>query len=208
MTEEQNAPNFNGENPEQAARKKGVGGKVLKYFFLSALVLSAVGFLMTYEGPKYKPPEDENALPPEQLAAISKAAEDKENLAILEGVNTNTNMQSKQLDPNKLVTEDIKIGGGEGVKSGDKVQVNYIGTLLDGTKFDSSYDRGQPFSFTVGAGQVIAGWEQGLVGMKAGGKRKLIVPPQLGYGAEGVPGAIPSNAFLVFEIELLKISSF
>lgn len=207
MDGEQNAPNFNEENLEKAAHKK-VGGRVLKYFFLSALVLSAIGFLMTYEGPKYKPPEDENALPPEQLAAIAKAGEDKENLAILGSANTNTNMQSKQLDPGKLVIEDTKVGGGEGVKNGDKVQVHYVGTLLDGTKFDSSYDRGQSFSFTVGAGQVIAGWEQGLIGMKAGGKRKLIIPPLLGYGAQGVPGAIPSNAFLMFEIELLKISNF
>lgn len=180
--------------------------KIIKYFFLAALALAAAGFLMTYRGPKTKLPQDENALPSEQMAAINKAAEDKENTAIL-GDNINQNMQPK-FDSTKLNIEDIKLGGGDEVKAGDKVSVHYTGWLTDGTKFDSSLDRGQPFSFTVGAGQVIAGWEQGLLGMKAGGKRKLVIPAALGYGASGVPGAIPPNAILIFEIELLKISNF
>ncbi|MBU1180054.1 FKBP-type peptidyl-prolyl cis-trans isomerase [Patescibacteria group bacterium] len=113
-------------------------------------------------------------------------------------------MPKQSFDPTKLNIEDIKIGGGEEAKNGDTVQVHYTGTLIDGTKFDSSLDRNQPFSFTIGAGQVIQGWELGVVGMKIGGKRKLTIPASLGYGASGVPGTIPQNAVLIFEIELLK----
>ncbi|PIR66838.1 MAG: peptidylprolyl isomerase [Parcubacteria group bacterium CG10_big_fil_rev_8_21_14_0_10_36_14] len=116
-------------------------------------------------------------------------------------------MNQNTFDPTKLNTEDIVVGGGEEVKSGDSVRVHYTGWLLDGTKFDSSVDRGQPFSFVVGAGYVIQGWDQGLLGMKVGGKRKLTIPPSLGYGASGVPGTIPANAILIFEVELLQIAS-
>lgn len=101
--------------------------------------------------------------------------------------------------------EDTLVGTStEEAKVGDTVTVHYVGTLADGTKFDSSIDRGEPFSFTIGAGQVIQGWEQGLLGMKVGGKRVLTVPPELGYGAQTV-GPIPANATLKFEIELLKV---
>lgn len=178
--------------------------KILKYFFLAAVMLAAAGFLLTYEGPKPKPP-DASALPPEQLASIAKAGEDKENTAILG--NNNENMKTK-FDPTKLAIEDIKIGGGDEAAVGDKVYVHYAGWLSDGTKFDSSYDRGQPFSFTVGQGQVIAGWDQGILGMKAGGKRKLTIPAAWGYGASGVPGVIPPNSILIFEVELVKINNY
>ena len=191
------------ENQTHASHNK----KIIKYFFLAGFALAAVGFLMTYEGPKPKPPQDDNALSSEQLAAISQAAGDKNNTAILGDNINNSNMQPK-FDPTKLGIEDIKTGGGDAVKPGDKVSVNYAGWLTDGVKFDNSYDRGQPFSFTVGAGQVIQGWDRGLLGMKIGGKRKLIIPAALGYGAQGVPGTIPPNAILIFEIELLKISNF
>lgn len=100
---------------------------------------------------------------------------------------------------------DLVVGTGATVVNGDTVTVNYVGTFTDGTKFDSSYDRGTPFSFRVGAGQVIAGWDQGLPGMKVGGKRRLTVPPSLGYGSQAY-GPIPGNSTLVFEIELLSIA--
>ena len=106
---------------------------------------------------------------------------------------------------NGLKIEDIKIGGGIEAKAGNIVTVNYLGTLLNGTKFDSSYDRGQPFSFLLGGRQVIPGWDEGLIGMKVGGKRKLTIPPALAYGEKEIPGAIPANSTLIFEVELLGI---
>jgi len=109
-------------------------------------------------------------------------------------------------DQASLYTEILKEGNGEVAENGDTVSVHYIGTLEDGTKFDSSLDRGTPFSFTIGEGKVIAGWDQGLLGMKIGEKRKLTIPPNLAYGEYGIPGAIPENATLIFEIELLGIN--
>ena len=101
---------------------------------------------------------------------------------------------------------DIIVGTGEEANVGETVEVHYTGWLLDGDKFDSSVDRGTPFSFTLGEKRVIAGWEQGVAGMKVGGKRELIIPPELGYGARGAGGVIPPNATLKFEIELLGVT--
>ena len=106
--------------------------------------------------------------------------------------------------PDGLVVQDITLGTGPEVKAGDTVVMNYIGTLQDGTKFDSSYDRNQPFTTQIGVGQVIQGWDEGVPGMMVGGKRKLIIPPALGYGNQAV-GTIPPNSTLVFEVELLQI---
>ena len=102
---------------------------------------------------------------------------------------------------------DLRAGKGPAAKAGDRVSVHYVGVLEDGTKFDSSRDRGQPFSFPLGAGRVIQGWDTGVAGMQVGGLRKLIIPPEEGYGARGTPGGpIPPNATLEFEVELLKIN--
>ncbi len=103
-----------------------------------------------------------------------------------------------------LQITDVVVGTGPEARSGQTVAVHYTGTLADGTKFDSSKDRGQPFSFTLGTGQVIKGWDQGIVGMKVGGTRTLVIPPALGYGDRGT-GPIPPNATLNFEVELLAI---
>jgi peptidylprolyl isomerase len=101
---------------------------------------------------------------------------------------------------------DRKEGTGKEAKAGDKVVVHYTGTLKNGKKFDSSVDRNQPFEFPLGQGRVIKGWDEGVAGMKEGGKRKLIIPPDLGYGAGGTPdGTIPANAELHFEVELIKV---
>src|SRR5438270_10531766 len=104
-----------------------------------------------------------------------------------------------------LKIEDLKVGTGKEAKSGSQVTVHYVGTLTNGTKFDSSRDRNEGFDFSLGAGQVIKGWDQGVAGMKVGGLRKLTIPPELAYGARGFPPVIPANATLVFEVELLEV---
>ncbi len=108
-------------------------------------------------------------------------------------------------EPSELKIEDVALGQNKEAKNGDTLVVHYIGTLQNGTKFDSSVDRGQPFTFVLGSGQVIKGWEQGLLGMKMGGHRRLTIPPELGYGARG-QGGIPPNSTLIFEIDLLDIN--
>ncbi len=105
----------------------------------------------------------------------------------------------------ELKIEDLKVGNGAEAKSGQPVTVHYTGWLTNGQKFDSSLDRGQPFKFMLGAGQVIPGWDKGVAGMKVGGKRKLTIPPNMGYGERGAGGVIPPNATLVFEVELLGV---
>ncbi len=104
-----------------------------------------------------------------------------------------------------LQIEEVRAGAGPAAKAGDKVEVHYVGTLTDGSKFDSSRDRGRGFGFTLGAGQVIRGWDEGVAGMSVGQVRKLTIPPELGYGARGFPPVIPANATLVFEVEMLAI---
>lgn len=106
----------------------------------------------------------------------------------------------------ELQVEILQNGDGAEAKAGQTVSVHYTGWLTDGTKFDSSVDRGQPFGFPLGAGRVIKGWDEGVVGMKVGEKRRLTIPASMGYGARGAGGAIPPNATLVFEVELLGVN--
>lgn len=125
---------------------------------------------------------------------------------VLPGVST----PAVQENQNQLAVQDVAAGEGDEAALGKTVRVHYVGTLADGTKFDSSRDRGSPFQFTLGAGGVIPGWEQGIVGMKVGGTRILIIPPSLGYGERGVKNqageyVIPPNATLIFEVELLEV---
>ncbi len=108
--------------------------------------------------------------------------------------------------PNGLEVQDIVVGTGAEIKTGDVALVHYSGTLTNGTKFDSSYDRGQPFQFNVGAGDVIQGWDLGIPGMKIGGKRRLVIPASLAYGDRAVGSVIPANATLVFEVELVNFA--
>jgi FKBP-type peptidyl-prolyl cis-trans isomerase len=124
---------------------------------------------------------------------------------------TNTNAPTKVTGegvktPSGLVYWDIRVGTGEAAKEGSRVRVHYTGWLTNGKKFDSSVDAGQPFDFRIGNGDVIKGWEEGVAGMRVGGKRQLRIPPNLGYGAEGTPGGpIPPNATLIFDVQLLQV---
>lgn len=130
---------------------------------------------------------------------VGKGADvtDERIVALEEAVDNNGNVKT-------MVIDDIKIGDGAEVKNGDTVSVHYVGTLQNGTEFDNSNKRGAPFKFTVGGGQVIKGWEEGLVGMKVGGQRILVIPPEKAYGENGI-GPIPGNATLVFAIQLLEV---
>jgi peptidylprolyl isomerase len=121
-----------------------------------------------------------------------------------EEASSSANMANVITTADGLQIQDLTVGTGAEAKSGDTITVNYLGTLTNGTKFDSSYDRNQPFTTQIGVGQVIKGWDEGMVGMKVGGKRKLTIPASLGYGSQDM-GSIPPNSTLIFEVELLGV---
>ena len=120
-------------------------------------------------------------------------------------IENSSTVKSMQEDVTELKIEDQVIGTGDEAVSGKTISVHYTGTLTDGTKFDSSKDRGTPFEFVLGAGKVIQGWDKGFAGMRVGGVRKLIIPSDMGYGSQGAGGVIPPNATLIFEVELLEV---
>jgi peptidylprolyl isomerase len=172
--------------------------KILNLVLPLAVVAAifGLGFVIFNSNPKeIQTNQKQNA------ADLSLIGEEQNNLNS-QNMQTQQNEQSAQTG---LRGEILKPGSGQEVKAGDVVSVHYVGTLENGQKFDSSIDRGQPFEFTLGAGQVIRGWDVGVAGMKVGEKRKLIIPSDLAYGASGAGGVIPPNATLIFEIELLAI---
>ena len=139
-------------------------------------------------------------------AAAKKTAAAKKSAATTPNNNAPTKVTGAPTKtPSGLEYWDIKKGTGPVAQSGQKVKVHYTGWLTNGKKFDSSVDRNEPFQFTLGAGQVIKGWDEGVAGMKVGGKRQLRIPPDLGYGAAGAGGVIPPNATLIFDVELLGV---
>ncbi|MCK5460966.1 FKBP-type peptidyl-prolyl cis-trans isomerase [Candidatus Gracilibacteria bacterium] len=145
-----------------------------------------------------------------QIASEDVIVEKDESVELVfEEAETNIDSNNEKMTTEKQVTElkieILKEGTGEEAKKEDNLKMHYTGTLMDGTKFDSSVDRGTPFNFTLGVGQVIAGWDEGIVGMKVGEKRKLTIPYSMAYGEMGYPPVIPAKAILIFDIELIEI---
>ncbi|MEB3884886.1 FKBP-type peptidyl-prolyl cis-trans isomerase [Lyngbya sp. CCY1209] len=147
-------------------------------------------------------PIQERKVDPNPL--LSRGVAPSENVTIAQNM-ANTEENTITTDSGLQYVE-IEAGDGASPQRGQTVVVHYTGTLEDGTKFDSSRDRNRPFSFKIGVGQVIKGWDEGVASMQVGGRRKLIIPPDLGYGARGAGGVIPPNATLIFDVELLKIA--
>lgn len=140
------------------------------------------------------------------VAIVIPACAQKEQAAAPAGKKTGAATANAVKTPSGLAYVDLVQGTGPAPVAGKPVKVHYTGWLENGTKFDSSVDRGEPFVFAIGAGQVIPGWDEGVMSMKVGGKRKLIIPSKLGYGTEGAGGVIPPNATLIFEVELLDVA--
>ncbi len=178
--------------------------KTLILIGVPLVVFAAIfGYLLFGRGNKAAPAnttDNLSTLPPTATPEASPSS-------FLQEASGSASESAEQIEPGKLNVFRLHAGTGVGAKNGDSLAVHYVGTLANGQKFDSSRDRGEPFTFTLGDGRVIKGWDQGLVGMQLGEIRRLIIPPDLGYGPAGTPGGpIPPNATLTFEIELLKIN--
>ena len=178
---------------------------VLPTLVVAGVILSALTGCGQKEEPGASAPADTAGTPGSTMAGPPV----KQTGASITAVPDTTVVDGKTVKLNTtssgLKYYDIKVGTGKEAKNGDKASVQYLGTLLDGSKFDSSYDRNEPFEFSLGKGQVIKGWDEGVVGMKVGGKRRLVVPGDLAYGAQSPSPEIPPNATLVFDVELVDV---
>lgn len=172
-----------------------------KNFFIYTVVLALVGLTVWFIMQKTNNPKNDSD--DSGLAGLVVASEEPSPSS--DGADKGDGEWIKL--PNGLQIKDVVVGYGKEAKEGDIVAAHYSGTLADGTKFDNSYDRGEPFAFILGGGMVIKGWDIGLVGMKVGGKRKLIIPSDLGYGDKGAGGVILPGATLYFDIELMAVET-
>jgi len=178
--------------------------------FLGFVAFVTVAWMLVGAPGKDRLPSSDSGTDEHGLSGLEvKLSEERSGRTVTDNENTlmKTDQQPQAVSaPTELVTEVLREGAGDRVaENGDNLSVHYVGTLLSGSKFDSSRDRGTPFTFTLGAGQVIKGWDQGMLGMKVGEVRKLTIPASLGYGSRGAGDIIPPNATLVFEVELISI---
>ena len=187
----------------------------MRGILISLVVVVICGIVIVMSQLTAQPPQTSDASPiptPQTTVSESPVTEPTATAApVTQSLKPDMNAMSDSnsdyiTTPSGLQYRDLEVGTGETPQTGQTVTVHYTGTLTDGTKFDSSLDRGQPFSFLIGKGQVIKGWDEGVGSMKVGGIRELVIPPDLGYGASGAGGVIPPNATLKFEVELLGVS--
>jgi len=176
----------------------------LKRVGLSAVVSASFAALALGGCAKLTEPPKEEAIQAESAQPSGSASAQPAATATAKPAETQKPAEAPPSNE-KLEVKDLVVGKGTEAKAGDSVKVHYVGTLPDGKEFDSSKKHDKPFDFELGAGRVIKGWDQGVAGMKIGGKRKLTVPPSLGYGARGFPPVIPPNSTLIFEVELLEV---
>jgi FK506-binding protein 2 len=189
------------EEPTQPSAPMDSKNKAIAAIVVALLLVGI--FVAVSNGNKKEAGELSSVL--EQSSSTSQNSQENTDQPSSQQNNQPTSTKKMYSDVTELQIKDTQVGTGAEAKTGDKVAVHYRGMLTDGSVFDESYKRGEPIVITLGQGQVIQGWEQGIPGMKVGGKRTLIIPPAMGYGPNGYPPVIPGNATLIFEVELVSV---